>query len=82
MVDRGMAPQDAVDAPRLHVERGVAYAEPGVDVAALEAVAGPVMRFDAPNLFFGGCQAVRRDVRTGALDAGADARRCGGVAVV
>ena len=82
LVDRGMAPQDAVDAPRLHVERGVAYAEPGVDVAALEAVAGPVMRFDAPNLFFGGCQAVRRDVRTGALDAGADARRCGGVAVV
>jgi gamma-glutamyltranspeptidase/glutathione hydrolase len=39
------------------------------------------MLFDAPNLFFGGCQAVRRDVRTGALDGGADARRCGGVAV-
>ncbi|GAA5140014.1 gamma-glutamyltransferase [Pseudonocardia adelaidensis] len=82
MVDRGMSPQDAVDAPRLHVERGVAYAEPGVDVATLQAVAGPVMRFDAPNLFFGGCQAVRRDVRTGALDGGADARRCGGVVVV
>lgn len=82
MVDRGMSPQDAVDAPRLHVERGVAYAEPGIDVAALQAVAGPVLRFDAPNLFFGGCQAVRRDVRTGALDGGADGRRCGGVVVV
>jgi gamma-glutamyltranspeptidase/glutathione hydrolase len=81
VVDRGMSPQEAVDAPRLHVERGIAYAEPGVDVAALEAAAGPVMLFDAPNLFFGGCQAVRRDARSGAIDGGADARRCGGVVV-
>jgi gamma-glutamyltranspeptidase/glutathione hydrolase len=82
VVDRGEAPQHAVDAPRLHVEQGIAYAEPGIDVAALEAAGYPVTLFAAPNLFFGGCQAVRRDPGTGALDGGADARRCGAVVVV
>ena len=80
--DRGEPPQRAVDAPRLHVERGMAYAEPGIDVAALEAAGYPVTPFVAPNLFFGGCQAVRRDTATGVLDGAADARRCGAVVVV
>jgi gamma-glutamyltranspeptidase/glutathione hydrolase len=82
VVDRGESPQHAVDAPRMHVERGIAYAEPGIDIGALERAGYPVTLFAAPNLFFGGCQAVRRDVRTGALDGGADARRCGAVVVV
>lgn len=81
VLDRGIAPQEAVAAPRIHVERGNAYAEPGIDVAALEAAGYPVTRFAAPNLFFGGCQVVRRDPATGALDGGADARRCGAVVV-
>jgi gamma-glutamyltranspeptidase / glutathione hydrolase len=80
--DRGEAPQHAVDAPRLHVERGMAYAEPGIEVAALEAAGYPVTPFAAPNLFFGGCQAARRDTATGVLDGAADARRCGAVVVV
>ncbi len=79
MLDRGLSPQQAVDAPRLHVERGSAYAEQGIDVGALRAAGYPVTEFVEPNLFFGGCQAVRRDVRTGALRGGADARRCGAV---
>ncbi len=82
VVDRGEPPQHAVDAPRIHVERGIAYAEPGIDVAPLQAAGYPVTLFAAPNLFFGGCQAVRRDAGTGALDGGADARRCGAVVVV
>jgi gamma-glutamyltranspeptidase/glutathione hydrolase len=41
-----------------------------------------VTPFAAPNLFFGGCQAARRDTATGALDGAADARRCGAVVVV
>jgi gamma-glutamyltranspeptidase/glutathione hydrolase len=82
VLDRGDSPQRAVDAPRIHVERGIAYAEPGIDVGALEGAGYPVTRFAAPNLFFGGCQAVRRDPATGALDGGADARRCGAVVVV
>ena len=82
VVDRGMSPQQAVDAPRLHVEEGQAYAEPGIDTAALERAGYPVARFTAPNLFFGGCQAVRRDLRTGELAGGADGRRGGAVAEV
>jgi gamma-glutamyltranspeptidase/glutathione hydrolase len=82
VLDRGETPQQAIDAPRMHVERGNAYAEPGIDVAALEGAGYPVTRFAAPNLFFGGCQAVRRDPGTGALSGGADARRCGAVVVV
>jgi gamma-glutamyltranspeptidase / glutathione hydrolase len=82
VLDSGETPQQAIDAPRMHVELGRVYAEPGIDVAALEGAGYPVTRFAAPNLFFGGCQAVRRDPGTGALSGGADARRCGAVAVV
>ena len=36
----------------------------------------------APNLFFGGCQAVGRDPHNGAVSGGADGRRGGAVALV
>ena len=81
VVDRGMSPQQAVDAPRMHVEQGRAYAEPGIDPVTLVAAGYDVQQFGAPNLFFGGCQAVRRDAGTGALDGGADGRRNGAVVV-
>ncbi len=80
-VDRGLEAQPAVDAPRLHVEDGMVYAEPGIDLDALTAAGQPVTRFRAQNLFFGGCQAVERHRRTGALSGGGDPRR-GGAAVV
>jgi gamma-glutamyltranspeptidase/glutathione hydrolase len=79
VIDREMPPQDAVDTPRLHLEGGAVYAEPGVDVAALQAAGHPVTAFRAPNLFFGGCQAVGRDHRNGVVAGGADARRGGAV---
>jgi len=56
-----------------------AYAEPGVDTAALEAGGRTLARFRERNLFFGGCQAVERDSRTGALSGGGDPRRGGAV---
>ncbi len=59
-VDERMSAQDAVRAPRIHYEDGVVFAEPGIDVAALEAVGRTVRRFRAPNLFFGGAQAAER----------------------
>ena len=81
VVDGRMAPQRAVDAPRMHLERGELHAEPGIDVAALRATGVPVTVFDAPNLFFGGCQAVGRDPHNGAVSGGADGRRGGAVAL-
>jgi gamma-glutamyltranspeptidase/glutathione hydrolase len=76
-VDRGLDAQAAVEAPRLHFEDGLVYAEPGVDGAALEAAGRTLAWFREPNLFFGGCQAVQR--AGGALSGGGDPRRGGAV---
>jgi gamma-glutamyltranspeptidase/glutathione hydrolase len=76
-VDRGLLARDAVDAPRIHFEDGVVYAEPGVDVELLGSDRDVVV-FGSRNLFFGGVQAVQR---RGALVNGAGDPRRGGVAV-
>ena len=78
-----MGAQEAVDAPRLHVEDDLVDAEPGVDAAVLgelEAGGWRLRRWDDRNLYFGGVQAVARDLTTGALSGGGDPRR-GGVVV-
>ena len=84
-VDDGMNAQDAIDAPRLHYENEIVYAEPGIDVDALERAGWTVSRFRDRNLFFGGAQAVMRGDATGfaggQFSGGGDPRR-GGAAVV
>ncbi len=79
-VDERMGAQEAVRAPRFHYEDGVVFAEPGIDVAALESAGWAVRPFRAPNLFFGGAQAAER-AGDGSLSGGGDPRR-GGAAVV
>jgi gamma-glutamyltranspeptidase / glutathione hydrolase len=84
IVDHGLPAQEAVSAPRLHVEAGHVDAEPGVDPVALDRLdeAGfAVRRWSELNLFFGGVQAVARNPGTGRLTGGGDPRR-GGVATV
>ena len=84
VVDRGRTAQEAVDAPRLHYENGVVEAEPGINpqvLADLEDDGWRVVRWREKNLYFGGTQAVARNLETGALSGGGDPRR-GGVAVV
>jgi gamma-glutamyltranspeptidase / glutathione hydrolase len=80
VVDHGLGAREAVDAPRVHVEDGIVYHEPGID---MDTVRDPdpdreVVRFHSLNLFFGGVQAVLR--RGDAIDGAGDPRR-GGVAV-
>ena len=77
VLDRGLDVQAAIDAPRLHVEDDIVYLEPGVDETGLED--RTLVRFQAPNLFFGGAQAVER--AGDELRGGGDFRRGGGVAV-
>jgi gamma-glutamyltranspeptidase / glutathione hydrolase len=79
-VDEGMSAEDAVRAPRIHYEDGVVFAEPGVDIAALQAAGRTVQHFRAPNLFFGGVQAAERHA-DGGFSGGGDPRR-GGAAIV
>lgn len=82
LVDLGHGPVAAVDAPRIHLEDGVVYAEPGLEGAVGDWTAGrTAVEFRATNLFFGGVQLVRRDPVSGALSAAADPRRGGAVAV-
>jgi gamma-glutamyltranspeptidase / glutathione hydrolase len=81
VLDHGLGIQDAIDAPRVHFEDDIAYVEPGVDIAGLESDQRTLVRFSVPNLFFGGAQAVQRDLGTGALSGGGDPRRGGAVAV-
>jgi gamma-glutamyltranspeptidase/glutathione hydrolase len=84
IVDFNMKAEEAVDLPRLHLERGLVDAEPGVDPNALEELersGWTVQRWQERNLYFGGVQAVARDAASGELTGGGDPRR-GGAAVV
>ncbi len=78
VVDRGLRAPEAVQAPRVHFEEGVVYAEPGIDVRPLAQEGRRVVSFHALNLYFGGVQAVQR--KDGALIGTGDPRR-GGVAM-
>jgi gamma-glutamyltranspeptidase/glutathione hydrolase len=84
VVDHGLGARDAVERARVHFEDGVVEAEPGVDEAelsALEREGWTVQRWTEKNLYFGGAQAVARDLETGELSGGGDPRR-GGAAVL
>jgi len=79
VLDHGLDVDTAVRAPRVHVEGASVYAEPGVPVEELGD--RDLVRFRAPNVFFGGAQAVERDPATGALRGAGDPRRGGAVVV-
>jgi len=81
VIDERLPVREAVEAPRVHFEDGVVYAEPGIDFGGLEAAGRAVSRFGAPNLFFGGVQAVAREPGGGFGGAG-DPRRGGAALVV
>ena len=80
VVDHGMGLAEAVEAPRLHWEDGVLYVEPGAEPTNLEGIV--TARFNGPDVFFGGCQAVRRDPNSGQMVGAGDPRRGGAVIAV
>ena len=77
---RGLGVNEAVEAPRMHVEAGIVHCEDPHAGDEIEAAGYPVVRWRERNLFFGGVSAVeiRED---GSLAAAGDPRR-GGAAVV
>jgi gamma-glutamyltranspeptidase/glutathione hydrolase len=79
VVDYGLDACRAVEAPRLHLEGDVVFAEPGLDLSTLDP-ARAVTTFAARNLFFGGAQAVEHDRATGTLTGAGDPRRGGAAA--
>jgi gamma-glutamyltranspeptidase/glutathione hydrolase len=80
LLDHGMSLENAVEAPRLHVEKcGTVSFEPGLpEVVQAEFVAlgEKVHAWPARNLFFGGVHAARRHAKGGVEGAG-DPRRQG-----
>src|SRR5207302_4054241 len=62
VIDEGLEAGAAVEAPRVHFEDGVVYVEPGIDTGGLEVAGRTIARFRSRNLFFGGVQAVERDL--------------------
>lgn len=82
MVDFGMSPQDAVQAPRLHFENGILHVEHGFpedSVCALEKEGFTLKRWPGRNIYFGGVQAVQAGPES--FFAGGDPRRGGSVRI-
>jgi gamma-glutamyltranspeptidase/glutathione hydrolase len=77
---RGLGVEEAVDAPRMHVEAGIVHCEDPAAADELEAKGYPVVRWREQNLFFGGVSAV--EIRDDASLAAAGDPRRGGAAVV
>ena len=77
---RGLGVSEAVAAPRIHFENGVAHCEDPAAADELEAAGYPVVRWRAQNLFFGGVSAVEI-ADDGSIAAAGDPRR-GGYGVV
>lgn len=78
LIDFAMSPDDAVNAPRMHYERGQLDLEPGFDEVALQALFAdyPDHRiWAAHNLFFGGTHTVCWDGQT--FSGAGDPRRGG-----
>jgi gamma-glutamyltranspeptidase/glutathione hydrolase len=74
ILDEGLAPQAAIDGPRVHPAGVVVNAEPGADedgLQALEASGRTVRRWPERHHYFGGVSAIGR------AGAGADPRRSG-----
>ena len=85
LLDRGMRLEDAVEAPRLHVEKcGTLSFEPGFsegEQSALLAAAPEAQAWPQQNLFFGGVHSARRRP-DGSVEGAGDPRRRGQAIVV
>jgi gamma-glutamyltranspeptidase/glutathione hydrolase len=78
LIDRGMSLEDAVVAPRLHLEKcGTLSFEPGrEDAGGLLAAEPSAHAWPDLNLFFGGVQSARRHAN-GSVEGAGDPRRSG-----
>ncbi len=84
LLDHDLPLKEAVEAPRLHVEGGVANFEGGsarLDLSAMGPLVERSLDWPEHNLFFGGVHSVRRD-SDGTLSAAGDPRRGGAARVL
>ena len=77
VVDFGMGPQAAIDAPRCFAEAGELKIERGYTQDVQDALAAKGHKIAVPDLPIGGAQAIRIDAETGLLEGGSDPRKDG-----
>ncbi len=77
MVDFGMSPQAALDAPRSFADEGVLKVERGYSRAAMQELADMGHRITVPEVPLGGGQIVRIDHARGVLEGASDPRKDG-----
>jgi gamma-glutamyltranspeptidase / glutathione hydrolase len=82
LLDRHVGLEEVLNAPRMHWDREVLQVEPGIPMAAVDALRTrlPVHVWDRRDLYFGGAHAVAR-TRDGRVSAAGDDRR-GGVGMI
>jgi gamma-glutamyltranspeptidase/glutathione hydrolase len=79
VVQHGLPVEDAIAAPRIHLDEGRVHCEGGCDQAELDRLEGlgfDLVRWRRRNLYFGGVSAVER-LADGSLAAAGDPRRGG-----
>jgi gamma-glutamyltranspeptidase/glutathione hydrolase len=84
LLDFKMTLDQAVNMPRVHLEKGVLQCEYGIDARSLtdlEAIGYKLNRWDKRSIYFGGAHSVSRTA-TGRLVAAGDDRRGGAIEVV
>ncbi len=77
MVDFGMSPQAALDAPRSFADEGVLKVERGYSRAVMQELADMGHRITVPEVPLGGGQIVRIDHARGVLEGASDPRKDG-----
>ena len=75
MLDYGMTPQQAIDAPRCYPANGQVQIEAGYGSAALTGLAGKGHSLTVPYRPIGGAQAIHLDARSGVLQGASDPRK-------
>jgi len=77
VVDYGMDPQTAIDAPRSFADQGALKVERGYTDAVRADLAARGHRVAIPDAPIGGAQAIRIDPDSGLLEGGSDPRKDG-----
>jgi gamma-glutamyltranspeptidase/glutathione hydrolase len=77
LLDYGMDPQAALDAPRVFYEDGAVAVERGVSGRAIAGLQAKGHRISVPDAPHGGGQAILIDWQGGTLTAGSDPRKDG-----
>jgi gamma-glutamyltranspeptidase/glutathione hydrolase len=77
LLDFGMSPQEAIDAPRCFSEAGVLRIERGYARSVVAALAEMGHHTEVSDMPIGGAQAIAIDPDTGVLQGGSDARKDG-----